>query len=476
MPSDHLEPISTFTYHLYDLALFLLLPVERAQPQRLELFNQQPPALAKGLTTQQQSLERTFKPILAGHSVADTILAAAVLSVPALDQFLSIDLCQHTKRRVQLLNLRMLDMMQQATSVQSLCDLSMATPPQLTHMMTAFLVHGNFRPIDFGASTDGLYDSVSVYTFCPLDTTAPSYNAAVEEIRKLQNESFATSRGTTPVGVTGRVNSAKTVQCLISALVFMSAAIKSLADFQEDNYHPVLCTMLEYMARVLSSRILQEKARAIRSQIHLRTHFIMNIIQGNIGAFFELAMGSEAKRRASKATIDIGFFQPAFAGLGNFEEKVLELFQLNLHSSNKPITYTDESAVAVRSSVAGRSSVAPRRDPTSTAAPRAQRQRTEQTLSRPEYIKAKETGFLRKGNNDTSDETWTRLIRTWDINNQCCFFSVQGFYCKHGACGTIGGSCPKRHRTWQQLPDAGRAKVRAVITRFPGDVKLDEGR
>ena len=195
------KPIFTFAYRLYDSPMCLLPPVERAQPQRLGVFNQQPPALAKGLTTQQQSLERTFKPILAGHSVADTILAAAVLSVPALDQFLSIDLFQHTKRRIQLLNLRMLDMMQQARSVQSLCDIAVFTPPQLTHMQTAFLVHGNFRMTDFGASTDGLHNSASVYTFCPMDTTAPSYNAAVAEVSRLQQEAFVSTRGGTTVGV-----------------------------------------------------------------------------------------------------------------------------------------------------------------------------------------------------------------------------------------------------------------------------------
>ena len=174
----------------------------------------------------------------------------------------------------------------------------MATTPQLTHMQSAFLVHGNFRTIDFGPSTEGLYDSVSLYTFCPMDTTAPSYNAAVAEVSRLQQESFVNTRANTTTGVGGQVNHAKTVWCLISALVFMSAAIKGLANFPEDNHHPVLCTVLEYMATVLSSQTLQEKARAMPSQLHLRTHFIMNIIQGNIGAFFELAMGADAKWQA----------------------------------------------------------------------------------------------------------------------------------------------------------------------------------
>ena len=86
------------------------------------------------------------------------------------------------------------------------------------------------------------------------------------------------------------------------------------------------------------------------SQLHLRTHFIMNFIQGNIGALFELAMGSEAKRPASQATIELEFYQPALAGLRSFEESVLDLFQLNLSTSLKPITFTAES-VAVRSPI-----------------------------------------------------------------------------------------------------------------------------
>ena len=470
------QPICTFAYLPYDLSTYLLPPVERAQTQRIGVVYQQPLGQVKGQTVQLQSLERTFKPILAGHSMDDTILAATELTVPALDQFLSLELLTHTKRRVSLLDDRMLDMMQQARSVQLLCDQAVATPPQLTHMQTAFFVHANFRTSDFGASTDGLYDSVSLYTFCPRDTTALSYKAAVEEASRLHQDSFINTRTSTTAGVVGRVNSAKTVQCLISALVFMSSAIKSLAYFQDDNFHPVLCTALEYMATVLSSRTLQEKARAMPSQLHLRTHFIMNIIQGNIGAFFELAMGAEAKRRACQATINTDFFQPALAGLSNFEEKVLELFQLNLSTSLKPITYTAETAVAVRSSAAGRDPVAPRRAPTNTQAPRAQRPRTALTLSRAEYTMATATGFVRKCNNNTSNETWARLINGWNIQSQCCFFSVHGFYCTHGACGTIGGTCPKRHRKWSQLPENLQDKVKALIARFPGDVKLDVSR
>ena len=246
--------------------------------------------------------------------------------------------------------------------------------------------------------------------------------------------------------------------------------MKSLADFQEDNHHPVLCTALEYMAMVLSSRTLQKKVRAMPSQMHLCMHFIMNIIQGNIGAFFELAMGSEAKRRASQATIELEFYRPALAGLGSFEEKVLDLFQLNLSTSLKPITFTAKSSAAVHSPVA------PRRAPTATAAPRAQRPRNTPTLSRAEYAKATATGFLRKGTNNTSDETWARLINGWDVTGQCFFFSVQGFYCKHGACGTIDGTCPRRHRKWSQLQESGRAKERAIMMLFPGDVKLDKHR
>ena len=201
------------------------------------------------------------------------------------------------------------------------------------------------------------------------------------------------------------------------------------------------------MATVLSSRTLQEKARAMPSQLHLHAHFIMNSIQGNIGAFFELAMGSEAKRRASQATIELEYYQPALAGLRSFEEKVLDLFQLNLSTSLKPITFTAKSVTV-------RSPVALRRAPTATAAPRAQCPLNTPTLSRVEYAKATATGFVRKGTNNTSDETWVRSINGWDVPNQCCFFSIQGFYCKHGACGTIDGTCPRCHRKWSQLQES----------------------
>ena len=59
-------------------------PVERAQPQRIGVFNQQPAVQVKAATTQIQSLERTFKPILVGHSMDDTALEAAELTVPAV--------------------------------------------------------------------------------------------------------------------------------------------------------------------------------------------------------------------------------------------------------------------------------------------------------------------------------------------------------------------------------------------------------
>ena len=87
----------------------------------------------------------------------------------------------------------------------------------------------------------------------------------------------------------------------------MSAAIKSLTEFPEEDHHPVLCTALEYMSNVLLSRTLQEKAHSMTSLSHLQTHFILNIIQCNIGAFIELAMRSEAKRLASQGTIKLTF-------------------------------------------------------------------------------------------------------------------------------------------------------------------------
>ena len=195
-----------------------MLPVERAPLPRIGIFRQQPPIQAKAASTQQQSLERTFQPILAGHSVDDSTLATTILTVLALGPFLYLDLYQSPKRKVSLLQQRILDVMQQPTSLQALCELSMATPPQLTHMQSAFLVHGNFRMINFGPSTEGLYDNVSLYTFCPMDTTAPFYDAAVAEVNRLQQKSFISTRLSTTTGVLGRVNQAKTVRCLMSAL------------------------------------------------------------------------------------------------------------------------------------------------------------------------------------------------------------------------------------------------------------------
>ena len=266
-------------------------------------------------------------------------------------------------------------------------------------MHGAFLVHGNFRKTDFGPSIEGLDTSVSLYTFCPMDTMAPSYAAAVEEVNHLQQESFISSRSSTTTGVMGQVNQAKTMQCLISALVFMSTAIKSLAEFPEDDHHPVLCTALEYMAVVLSLLTLQEKARAVKSQSHLHTHFIMNIIQGNIGALFELAMGSEAKRHASQGTIKLTFYQPALAWLQGFKAKELELFQQDLSTSLKLITYMAKLRAVRRP-------VVPRRAPTATVAPRARRANNTSPLSDAEYANAKATGFLRKCTNTPHPTDW----------------------------------------------------------------------
>ena len=179
-------------------------------------------------------------------------MATEKLTVPAVDAFLSLDFFNNTKCRVTLLQ-RMLDVMQQPTPSQPLCEIPLSTPPQLTHMHGAFFVHGNFRKTDFGPSTEGLDTSVSVYTFYPMDTMAPSYAAAVEEVNRLQQELFLSSRSSTTKGVVGRVNQAKAVRCLISALVFMSAAFKSLAECPEYDHHHVLCTALEYMATVLLS-------------------------------------------------------------------------------------------------------------------------------------------------------------------------------------------------------------------------------
>ena len=105
---------------------------------------------------------------------------------------------------------------------------------------------------------------------------ALSHVVAVAEVERLQHDSFTISKTSPTTGVMGRVNQAKMVwclapyeqtgivfnlnnnkmvRCLISALVYMSAAIKSLAEFTDD-HHPVLCTALEYTAKVLTSQNL----------------------------------------------------------------------------------------------------------------------------------------------------------------------------------------------------------------------------
>ena len=190
----------------------------------------------------------------------------------------------------------------------------------------------------------------------------------------------------------------------------MSAAIKSLAEFT-DNHHPVLCTALEYMAKVLASQILQEKGRSMTFIPHLRTRFILNIIQGNIGAFFELAMELEAKRLASRGAIPISLYQPALVRLQGFESEVMKVFQQELTMSMKPITYTAELAAVRRP-------VAPRRALISTATPRVKRPNNAYRLPDAEFVKAKSSGFLRKCTDTTLSNTWRLLVDGRTIPNR----------------------------------------------------------
>ena len=163
----------------------------------------------------------------------------------------------------------------------------------------------------------------------------------------------------------------------------------------------------------------------MNSMSHLRTHFILNIIQGNIGVFFELVMGSVAKKWASQGAVSLTYFQPALARLQGFELKVLEVFQQDLTTSVKPITYTAELAAVRRP-------VAQRRAPTATAAPRAKRLNNTSRLPDAEFAKANASGFLRICTDATLAMTWKSLVEMWDIPNQCCYYSIQGFYCQHG--------------------------------------------
>ena len=290
----------------------------------------------------------------------DLSLSTEILIVPALDTFLHLDLYQFPKHRVSLLLQCMLDVAR-PSPLQGLCQIPLSTPLQLGHIHSAFFANGHFRKTNFSPAMEGLDSSVSMYTICLMDTEAPSHVVAVKEVDRLHLESFNSSKSGTATGVIGGVNQSNMVWCLISVLVYMSVAIKRLAEFAE-KHHPVLCTALEYMAKVLTSRTLQEKARSMGSISHIWMHFILNIIQGNIGAFFEISMGSEAKRMASHGTILITLFRPALTRLRGFEAKVMELFQMTLTSCMEPIAYTAEMADMRRS-------VAPTRVPTSIAAP-----------------------------------------------------------------------------------------------------------
>ena len=115
-------------------------------------------------------------------------------------------------------------------------------------------------------------------------------------------------------------------------------------------------------------------------------------LRRNIGAFFELVLGSEAKRHASQGTIKLTLYQPALTRQQGFEAKVLELFQQDLSTSLKPITHTAKSAAVSRP-------VASRRAPPAAVTPRARRVNNTSPLSKAEFAKAMATGFLRKCTN-----------------------------------------------------------------------------
>ena len=198
---------------------------------------------------------------------------------------------------------------------------------------------------------------------------------------------------------------------------------------------------------------------------NLVKHHILNIIQGNIASFFELALSSKAKRIAS--TIPISFYQPALARLQGFEAPVMALFQQDLFNSIHHITYTAELADQ-------HWPAATRRALAATTPQRSKRANTKLGLEQAEYEKAKSSDFLRKCGNTTSPNTWRMLINAWDAPTLCRFYSIQGFLCNNRACGTNGGHCPNHHKPWTQLTPLEQTKVKAIVVRFPRAITLDK--
>ena len=358
-------------------------------------------------------------------------LQQRVLSYHPWIHFFEHELLPLVKRRLSLLENRASNMMRIPSLSQELFDNATSSPLLIMQATTTFVTNAHFRISDFKAQTHPLGNSVSLYSFCPMDMSTPAYAQAVAENKCLHIEFFTSNRASNTAPILGRVNQVKTVQCLQSALAHMSAVIQSLLALPE-GYYRVLCTVLEHLGKVLNYRSIQEAARSVPSMTHVRAHHIFNILQGIIASFIELALSSEVKCIASQGSISISFYQPAIVKLQGFYNAVMALFQVDLSNRIHPITYTAELADCCPAQ-------APRHPATSSVQQVPKKAKLTTTFTIADYEKAKATGFLRKTSNTISPHTWGALIRAWDVSTVCCYYSVQGFFCNHGASGTLHG-------------------------------------
>ena len=218
-------------------------------------FNPQVVLTAKAGSAHLMSLDCMFQPILAGHCVDDRSLYVETLIVPALDPFYYLDFLQTTKRRVPLISNYMNDVMRRPSPVQEFFEY-----PSSVHLTSAnaqALAPSSLIRISVKSTSRHQRKGWTAVSPCIL--SAPWIRRLLHmRPQWLQMESFANSRTGTTTSVIRQENQAKMVQCLISVLVYMSAAIKSLPEFTDD-YHPVLCTALEYMGGVLMPWTLQIK-------------------------------------------------------------------------------------------------------------------------------------------------------------------------------------------------------------------------
>ena len=80
---------------------------------------------------------------------------------------------------------------------QELFDSASSFLPLITQATTTLVTYAHFRISDFKAQTHPLGNSVSLYSFYPMDMLAPAYAQAVAESNHLHIESFTSNRAST---------------------------------------------------------------------------------------------------------------------------------------------------------------------------------------------------------------------------------------------------------------------------------------